>query len=168
MRKLAFGFVAISLLALNGCDKIEKALNPSSQEGASFSTTLSTPATLISNGGSCHLDAINGVVTKSATTAKAEPITIGGWAVDDTAGTIPNPVIIRLTAGSQVFYAETSERGPRPDVAKALNNATFEQSGFNLTATLQAVPPGQYTLELLQPTANALLVCPDQGQIIIQ
>lgn len=167
MRKLALAFIAVSLLGLNGCDKIEKAINSSSQSSSSFSTTLSIAKTL-SNGGTCHLDAINGVITKSATIAKVEPMTIGGWAVDDTTGTTPKPVIIRLTAGSQVFYAETSDRVSRPDVAKALNNPAFEQSGFNLTATLEAVPPGQYTLELLQPTASALLVCPDKGQIIVQ
>lgn len=172
MRKPTFAFIAVSLLALNGCDKTDKALNSSSQAQTNFSVTLPISDKPSSIGGACALDTINGTITKSATVAKTEPLIIGGWSVNDTAGMIPEQVIARLSNnadGSQVFYAATSDRISRPDVATALKNQAFEKSGFNLITTLKAVPSGQYTLELLQPTASALLVCPtEKGQIVVQ
>lgn len=167
------GFLSLSagcLLALISCDKVDKTLNPSPQSQTSFAITLPIPTRTPIIGGACFIDALNGTVTKSATIAKTKPLVIGGWAADDTAGTIPEPVIARLTSpdGSQVFYATTSDRVSRPDVAAHLKNPSLEKSGFNLTATLEAVPSGQYTLELLQPTATSLLLCADKGQVDIR
>lgn len=169
MSKLPFSwipYVFLSLLFFYGCGKTDSAQDVP----AKFSATPLITGKPSNIGGTCALDMINGVVTKSATVLKVEPVTVGGWAVDSAGGIIPEYVIVRLSNadGSQVFYAATSNRVSRPDVATALKNPSLEKSGFNLTATLEAVPSGQYTLELLQPTAKALLVCSDKGQIIVQ
>lgn len=171
MRKFIYWPVsAIFLLVLASCEKAENKPNSSSPSQTSFAITLPIPTRTPIIGGACFIDALNGTVTKSATIAKTKPLVIGGWAADDTAGTIPQPVIARLTSpdGSQVFYATISDRVSRPDVAAHLKNPALEKSGFNLTATLEAVPSGQYTLELLQPTATSLLLCADKGQVDIR
>lgn len=123
-------------------------------------------------GGACAIDTINNVVTRSTVISKAAGrLSVTGWAVNIESSAVPEMVIMRLTGinNDKIFYANTS--GPvvlRPDVAKALNNPAFENSGFNITAGLDEVPPGSYTLELLQPTANNLLVCPDKGLVEIK
>ena len=135
-----------------------------------FTITSPTIEGPVIAGGNCALDTINGVITKMSTIARKDPLVIGGWAADIISGKIPSPVIARLTQvdNSTVFYATISDRIFRPDVAAHFKNPAIEKSGFNFTASLNEIPSGHYVLEFLQPALDKVLLCADQGRIIIQ
>lgn len=136
----------------------------------SFTANFAYLGKMFSLGGICIIDSINGEITNSRAVSKKSPLSVSGWIVNDKNNSVSQTVALKLTGVNRkdIFYAYTSGRLSRPDVAKAINNPAFENAGFNLTSNLDEVPPGSYTLELIQPDADNLLVCPNQGFIEIK
>ncbi len=73
------------------------------------------------------------------------PITLTGWAVDDTAGNVAGGVFASVD-DAMAFPADYGI--DRPDVAAALKNPVAQKSGFSVTIPPNALAIGRHTLTI--------------------
>jgi hypothetical protein len=118
----------------------------------------------------CALDTVNDkIATANTRIPKAPTLRLAGWAGDKTTGSVPPLVIVELVAGTKHFYATATRAGKRPDVAKVFGVEAFVDAGFELLASLAAVPPGTYTVKVNQIAASgAAFVCDTKHQLEIK
>lgn len=110
------------------------------------------------NNTQCSLDAING---QPAATAKpvfrSRGVTFGGWMGNGRGHFVAKGLLI--LKGADHSYAVPFATGTsRPDVAKAWNSEAMARSGYNLTATLDGVTTGTYSL-LVADFADPAIWC---------
>jgi hypothetical protein len=183
---LALSIAALAALALglSGCGKEEPkdtlptapaapSAPAAAPENSAFTEAL--PASLNGltgePGGKCFLDSIDRVLaTENNPVERGGTVLFSGWAVDDKLGTVPLELTLRLTSadGAHTYYASTSVRSQRPDVAQVLNNPAYEPSGFELAASLDNLPAGDYWVSLLQASGASVLACETQRKVSLQ
>lgn len=103
--------------------------------------------------GNCSLDAINGAPAPGASVAAGSEAMFGGWAVDGAAG-VPTDAILVLR-GAEAYAVPLVAGVERPDVATALNSEQARLSGFNASARLDGVQPGEYGLSIVHTSGSA-------------
>jgi hypothetical protein len=85
-----------------------------------------------------------------ATVPSGAPFTVSGWVVDTSAEGWAGVDGVQVTLGGQVL-ANAAIGLPRPDVAAALGNPFYTNSGFNATVSA-ALPNGPQTLTIVAHT----------------
>lgn len=91
---------------------------------------------------------------------RVQPLSAWGYAFDPASGEISENVRLRLEseASSQSLVVE-AKRGRREDVAKALGREELAMSGFGAEIDVSALPPGQYSLTVIQQLKTGTVVC---------
>jgi hypothetical protein len=97
-------------------------------------------------------------------------VVLAGWALDAATLSTSDWLVVRLTAagGGKRYYATTWARAPRADVARELGAAAGSaRPGFDLTGTLQQVPPGTYDVDVVLGTPTGPVSCATGQQLIV-
>lgn len=128
--------------------------------------SYNSPAPSHASNPQCSLDAING---QPAVAAKPIPrsggVTFGGWMGDGRGQFVAKGLLI--LKGADHSYAVPFVTGTsRPDVAKAWNSQAMARSGYNLTATLNGVEAGTYSL-LVTDSADPSVWCDLRRTLIV-
>lgn len=108
--------------------------------------------------------------TRNTVQALAAPLNIGGWAFDKTAGKAHDDVFVRLVSEDRKNIREfQAMRGTRrPDVARAYNMPAAETAGFDLTAPKVELPPGRYSVYVVQKSGDDQIVCSPDYDIALK
>lgn len=115
---------------------------------SSVSLSEYTPAES-SPGGNCALDVVNGGAAPSTPVSAGSEVGLSGW-VADAQNAASTDAILVLTGTSKSYSGVLPTGGDRPDVAAALANESARTSGFNASASLSGVEPGEYALSIVQ------------------
>lgn len=107
-----------------------------------------TPADA-SPGGNCALDSVNGGAAPSTPVSAGSEVAMSGWAADAQNAASTDAMLV-LTGASKSYSGALPTGTDRPDVATALGNEAARTSGFNASASLAGVEPGDYTLSIVQ------------------
>jgi YVTN family beta-propeller protein len=101
----------------------------------------------------------------------AQPVTIGGWAIDQNAAPSGGIGVDRLdvwaypgTGASPVFLGNPTLGSDRPDVAAAFGDARYRPSGFNMIVS--GLAPGDYTIVFYAHSSRSNLFSSAQGVTI--
>ena len=92
------------------------------------------------------LDAINGSTATTIEVPKATPITASGWAVQSDDGT-PSDTVIITHGDNNSLVAVAPVNLARQDVAKALKNPAYNNSGWSVTFNSSTLPAGKVVLK---------------------
>lgn len=156
--------VALTLAVLAGCNKSEREapsadvstpttasaeVSPATASVMAPALTqeyIASPATV--PGGHCFLDAINGSAIEGASAKVGQEVSFGGW-VADINSQVPTAALLVLEGKDKSYSVPLVAGGERPDVAAALANPALNNSGYNVTAKLEAVVPGDYALAIV-------------------
>lgn len=103
--------------------------------------------------GNCSLDAINGAPVSGASVVAGSEVMFGGW-VADGAAAVPADAML-VMRGAQAYAVPLVAGVERPDVATALNSEQARLSGFNASARLDGVQPGEYGLSIVHTGSSA-------------
>jgi len=151
--------VLATVLLSIGCQKEYSATAPKYQAPAGATEfTASIPGDIdissrkLEQGGKCSLDTVNKIAAGTATKIELNTdLFMSGWAVDEQNASLGKTLMIELKNidGKTNYYAATTTRGQRPDVAVALKNKKYENSGFELVAVGKAVKAGKYGINIL-------------------
>ncbi len=135
-------------------------------EPQSFGSAIPEPARGLAfvPGGRCNLEFVSGTGTRGGwRTGTLKPIVISGWALENATQTASPWVVVELVApGDRArFFAVTTIRRPRPDVAAILgaNGPGLQNAGFELVASADSLPRGRYAVYLLIGSAARGLAC---------
>lgn len=104
-------------------------------------------------GGNCALDVVNGAAAPSTTVAAGSDLALSGW-VTNAQNAASGDAQIVLTGSTRSYSGNLPTGGDRPDVATALSSEAARLSGFNATASLAGVEPGDYTLTIVQDAVS--------------
>jgi hypothetical protein len=114
----------------------------------------------------CAVDMIQDTHVRAG--VKNEPATgllrINGWGVDPDAPL--RRVFLRLHRETGDFFVEAPIRIRRDDVAQFFRDPRFAESGWQVSADVSGVPPGQYTVDLVLASSAARL-CPTRQTVEI-
>lgn len=111
----------------------------------------------------CSLDRISDRADRDGVRlTRAGGVLFGGWIADRTQPNAPASLSVILR-GDQEYFVDGSNGAARADVAAAFSNADFERAGFNLSADLDLVAPGDYTVHLVAHYKGASISC-DTGK----
>jgi hypothetical protein len=121
-------------------------------------------------GARCNLEAINGAQPGAPwQLSRRHAVNLHGWALDGATLSTSDWLVVQLTpaGGGKRYYATTWARGPREDVARELGSgAASARSGFDLTGTLQQVPPGTYDVDVVLGAPTGPVSCATGRQLI--
>lgn len=119
-------------------------------------------------GGRCAIGAINSIaINPDNSILKSDGISIEGWAVGDNS-TLPSDLAIKLVpvAAGESFFAPAS-RKISLGLGQALGDGALDGAGFEISANLDSVPSGRYSIFVLQRTGSAVISCePNIGTTI--
>lgn len=108
--------------------------------------------------GQCALDAIGGMPAAGATiTRDAQPV-FAGWVANGQLQ-VPDDAKMVLEGESGTWAFPLATGGDRPDVAKALGTDALRSAGYNVPASLKALPAGTYKLRIVHGPDDALQGC---------
>jgi hypothetical protein len=115
----------------------------------------------------CALDMINGERARGATirVVAGEETRFRGW-VADPQRRVPDAFTIVL-AGKASYGAAAKAGNIRNDVARATKIKVLSRSGFDVTAQLAQVAPGEYTVGLAQGSGNGAAYCATGTTVVV-
>jgi hypothetical protein len=103
-------------------------------------------------GARCALETVNGARPGAPwQLSRQHRVVFYGWALDGASLSTSDWLVVRLTGvDGKRYYATTWARAPRDDVARELGTGPgIVRPAFDLTGTLQQVPPGTYGIDLI-------------------
>jgi len=126
------------------------------------------PSNLNNEKALCIVDQVNGKLLGNNTVSISKVTArITGWAADQNR---PKPedvsVLLQNTRGEK--YIIPGERTLREDVALHLNNPEMKMSGFSAEASLLDLPPGDYSLQILQGSKETSSICSPAGILSVK
>ncbi|MFB2921844.1 hypothetical protein ACE1CB_25685 [Aerosakkonema sp. BLCC-F2] len=172
-RAKIFGLISVLAVSLAACSgNSESASNTTSPDNSSSasaptaaspavektSSTVSVSTTQIKNvsevkfkaptPGSLYgvLDVINDSSAPTHKISKSTPIKVSGWAVLANKSKVADSVIITQADNKKVLAVAPVNIG-RPDVAKALNNPAYKNSGWTATINPSTLPTGKVVIQ---------------------
>lgn len=162
--------VAVFAYVLGGCtEKIEVApckdttrAEVSVPRESQFSETQ--PAELLglklSAGGDCNMEHLNGVAfgQDPLGAKKGEPFVVSGWVADVAKQAVSDTTFVWLQKDAKVYYAK-ADKVKRKDVAKYLGDDIYVDSGYELTASIDALPNGVYSTMVVMVNKNGGTLC---------
>ena len=114
-------------------------------------------------GAKCWLETVNGAQPGVPwQLSRQHRVIFRGWALDGATLSSSDWIVVQLTKSGdgKRFYATTWARGLRDDVAREYGpGAATARSGFELTGTLQQVPPGTYDIDLVLGAPTGPVSC---------
>lgn len=115
----------------------------------------------------CALDTINGQQARgqAVTVVTGGEARFRGW-VADPKRRVPDAFTIIL-AGETSYGAAAKAGNPRKDVARATRIKSLANSGFDVTAQLAQVAPGEYTVGLLQANGGQTAYCATMARLVV-
>lgn len=118
--------------------------------------------------GDCNVDSVNGQVASNGTPLDHRGTgQFAGWLGDRASGKAPPDFKLVLTGASD--YAVKGVTGvPRPDVASATSVPGFAASGYQLNASMSAVPVGSYGVKLVYQSKNMQMACATQVHVTVE
>lgn len=161
--------VSVSLFAI-ACERSESTQDPSSPAHTADAPEQASAADL--------LPALQEVVRKDSCSFNApapdarvitgKPLPVWGYAFDPDSALVPADVWVRLTplSGGQAISIR-AKRGAREDVAAALRRPELLNSGFGAEIDLQGLPPGKYSVAVLQRVDGKYLLCESPAPIVL-
>lgn len=99
------------------------------------------------SGQACSLDTIEGSYDARVTLNRTKPHAFRGWLENDQQKAAGEFQIV--LAGNEDFAIDAHTGIARPDVAASLHNPALADAGFNVAGNLDAVPVGEYRVQLL-------------------
>lgn len=118
----------------------------------------------------CSIDTVNGRAMDDEHTwkiSKGDEITIKGWAFGEGRKDVSPEVFIRLTGPAQTYFAVTSTRFPRPDVANYHGVDQLTKAGFELKAKADQIERGPYEIYIMQPFFGEVEGCSSPAMILV-
>jgi hypothetical protein len=118
----------------------------------------------------CALDTLGGNPAAEVNTVQHDGrLRLVGWATDDVnSGSIPPVVGIEL-AGRKSAYAMGARVTKRQDVADTLKIPLLATAGYDVDATFNDVPAGEYTVNVLQVNAAGdALTCATKRKLKVE
>ena len=127
-------------------------------------------ATLSGARSDCSLDLINGVPIRSVNTSASTMLHQGnldvvGWSAVANDGIAPDEVYVSLSSATTSLFARAQTLMARGDVAQTLGKPSLLNSGFQLQGG--PVPPGTYSLAILQVTHKQAWRCGAVWQVVV-
>lgn len=118
--------------------------------------------------GDCNVDSVNGQVASNGTPLDHRGTgQFAGWLGDRTSGKAPPDFQLVLTGASD--YAVKGVTGaPRPDVVSATSVPGFATSGYQLNASVSAVPIGRYGVTLVYQSKDKQMACATQVHVTVE
>jgi hypothetical protein len=118
----------------------------------------------------CSLDLINGVLIRSVNTSASTMLHQGnldvvGWSAVANDGIAPDEVYVSLSSATTSLFARAQTLMVRGDVAQTLGKPSLLKSGFQLQGG--SVPPGTYSLAILQVTHKQAWRCGAVWQVVV-
>ena len=123
-------------------------------------------------GAHCVLEMINGTRSEKIWHAsRNHRIVFYGWALNSARASAAAWLIVRLrsVAGDRKsYYAVTWARGPRDDVGRVYGPGPgIAIAAFDLTGTLQQVPPGTYDIDIVVSGQGGPESCSTERQLAV-
>lgn len=115
----------------------------------------------------CNLDATNGAPAGTVPLVIAARVVLAGWAASGGDAAVPGEVAVVLR-GARDYSVRAPTGVPRPDVAAATHKPTLANSGYAVDASMAAVPPGQYKVELRYTIGSQLWRCETRRVLTIR
>ncbi|MGY6517502.1 MAG: hypothetical protein ACXIUZ_02195 [Lysobacteraceae bacterium] len=109
--------------------------------------------------GACSIDSVRRGDNRPGDPGPDTGLYVGGWIVDPVGTHPPATVGLLLSGPGQVFLAEGSPGTTRPDLADAFGRPGLEGAGFDISADLSHVPPGDWQLGLVAFDGDTVLSC---------
>ena len=150
--------------SLNGCNDssstTKSAKAPGSSKLASKLPFDSSLSSVLTPGGTCNFDSIDGKDRNQAsyTVKRVLPLSVVGWAAVSDVELSSNVVVAFQLAGGATQYAETKKE-KREDLATFFKKPVLVDAGFNALIDLSDLLPGQYTLEIIQHKNGGNFLC---------
>ena len=119
-------------------------------------------------GARCALETVNGAPPGAPwQLSRRHRVNFHGWAIDGATQSSSDWLVVQLTAtgSKRRYYAPTWARGTRSDLAAELGGSTA-RPGFDLTGTLQQLPPGAYDIELVIGSPSGPVSCATGRQLV--
>ena len=121
-------------------------------------------------GARCYLETVNGAPPGAPwRLSRQHRVHFRGWAIDGPTLSTTDWLVVRLTqaGGGARYYALTWARGNREDVGRELGAGPgIVRAGFELTGTLQQVPPGSYDIDVIIGTPDGPASCATGNQLV--
>jgi hypothetical protein len=133
-----------------------------------FRPALYTPN--LPTGGSCNFDEIADAapLAEVIEIKRSQQVHYVGWAaLSPNKGIVGGNVILRLADSAEKVFDAPVQRQDREDVAKYFNRSELLAAGFVAYIGATAVPPGSYTLSIIQDN-KGFLECPVRKKIVIK
>jgi len=130
-----------------------------------FGTAFPEPARGLSfvAGGRCNVESVTGSPIDRGWRAEGEkPLKFSGWALEEAAKPASAWVVVELAApgGRARYFAATTFRSPRPDLAASLGDGPgVHGAAFELVARADTLPRGRYAIRVLMRSGEGGLVC---------
>lgn len=171
--------VCLSVALFLGCQKKEEGTPSAPQTqtqtqkqavaGPGFSASLppALAGKTMAPGGKVNVDALNKNNKDAIISVNSEDgFDINGWAFDDKSKSAPESIFIELAPvkGGDKYY-ETAKRSERGDLAKTFNAPAYKKAGFNLKADIKSVPPGEYSINVIQISDGNPIMAPTGKKI---
>jgi hypothetical protein len=134
-------------------------------ESQAFGTAFPEPARGISfvSGGRCNIESVTGArINRGWHAEGSKPLTFSGWALEEAAKPASKWIVVELAApgGRARYFAVTTFRSPRPDLAAGLGDGPgVRNAAFELAARTDALPRGRYAIRVLMQGGEGGLVC---------
>jgi hypothetical protein len=119
-------------------------------------------------GARCALETVNGAPPGAPwRLSRRHSVNFHGWAVDTATLSSSDWLVVQLTAtdGKRRYYAPTWARGTRGDLAAELGGSAA-RPGFDLTGTLQQLPPGTYDIDVVIGAPSGPVSCATGRQLV--
>lgn len=121
-------------------------------------------------GARCALETVNGARPAAPwQLSRQHRVIFYGWALDGATLSTSDWLVVRLTGivGGKRYYAITWARAPREDVARELGTGPgIARPAFDLTGTLQQVPPGTYDIDIIIGAPAGPVSCATGRQLV--
>jgi len=184
--------LSLALAALTGCeDKTQPAANPAATATPAPAATAATAATPASMGPTAAVPVELTMDERRAATVKAPACNLGranaarfegqpvdvdknatvrfeGWVADVTHRTVPATAELRMKSsdGKHIWKVDVQTGKKRLDVAKDLGDqAVFANVGYVSEVDARALPADTYSLYMVFPGPDGLLLCDNGRQI---
>ncbi|MEO8675483.1 MAG: hypothetical protein ABI569_07880 [Casimicrobiaceae bacterium] len=124
----------------------------------------------VRDGARCALQTVNGAQPGAPwRLSRQHRVMLHGWALDGATLSTSDWLVVQLTktGGAKRYYATTWARGPRDEVVRELGSgAAAARPGFDLTGTLQQIPPGTYDIDLIVGAPAGPVSCATGRQLV--
>jgi len=135
---------------------------------APFSPVPATTLDGARSTGDCNVDKIDGQTAQGMAVDHLGGAVFTGWAGDHLTHVVPAVVHVVLVGAAAAYWAEGNTGRPRPDVAEARKLPAYARSGFDVSASIDGVPIGDYGIFLAYRTGTEWIKCRTNVRISVE